>query len=64
MNPKQLVARTIAVALPLAFVTTMSVGAYHDVGGWLAVAALWGAVIGCVCAVAVFVWAVDNWNTR
>ena len=63
MSAKQLAARCTAVITALVFGAALSVGAYSDAGGWLAVAVVWAGA-GAIAGMArLFVWAVENWNT-
>src|SRR5688500_885902 len=59
---RPLAARSLAVALIALFIVGISLGAYYDAGGWLAVATVWGSVITLAGLARVLVWALDNWN--
>jgi hypothetical protein len=64
VTAKQVVARTVAVALAVIFIAFITAGAYYDAGGWPGVAVVWGAVVVLLGMVHAFLWALDNWNAQ
>lgn len=64
MTPKRLIARITGTLLALAFPAGISAGVYHDVGGWVAVAAFWAGLAILGGLMFAFLWALENWNAH